>query len=156
MGIVKELAELTHRTDHISLDPSQVPADTRLISEFSPPVSTHLSRIYNSLKESGNRDFHRDVQRASQGTIPTGQGQTDPLASLEAFSAYMAGKDSSAIRPAKNKDLSSPIADYFIASSHNTYLSGNQLYSESSASAYTNVCPYPLNFSQSIPVNPFL
>ncbi|KAI9045630.1 putative phosphoinositide-specific phospholipase C [Aspergillus affinis] len=139
MGIVKEIVELTHHTDHLSLDPSLVPADSRLASEFSPPVSTHLGRIYKTLKEPAKFDFLRDVQHESQDVDATRQGPADPLASLDTFAAYMSSTASSAARPAKRQELSSPIADYFISSSHNTYLTGNQLYSDAAASAYANV-----------------
>ncbi|KAH8426706.1 putative phosphoinositide-specific phospholipase C [Aspergillus melleus] len=138
MGIVKELVELTHHTDHISLEASPGPADSRLNSEFSPPVSTHLGRIYKTLKESPESDFLRDVQHESQDVIATRQGPANPLTSLDTFAAYMSSPASSAVRPATRQELSSPIADYFISSSHNTYLTGNQLYSDAAASAYAN------------------
>lgn len=147
MEFVKELAELTHHTDHISLDPSSRPADSSIVPEFSPSVSAHLDRIYKALKESTETDFLRDVQLESRDAKAAGPASADPLTSLEAFLAYMSSTASSALRPAKRQGLLSPIADYFISSSHNTYLTGNQLYSDAAASAYTDVCIHPFKVS---------
>ncbi|ROW12819.1 hypothetical protein VMCG_00432 [Cytospora schulzeri] len=57
------------------------------------------------------------------------------------FLQYMTSDASNAVGPFKDtdKDLSYPLSSYFISSSHNTYLSGNQLYGDSSTDAYKNV-----------------
>ncbi|TFA99495.1 1-phosphatidylinositol 4,5-bisphosphate phosphodiesterase 1 [Trichoderma ghanense] len=58
---------------------------------------------------------------------------------LDGFLAYMTSSHSSAVLPVRNEDFSWPLASYFISSSHNTYLTGNQLSSDSTTGAYTNV-----------------
>lgn len=57
------------------------------------------------------------------------------------FLQYMTSDASNVLGPFKDadRDLSYPLSSYFISSSHNTYLSGNQLYGESSTDAYKNV-----------------
>ena len=60
---------------------------------------------------------------------------------LENFVTYMGGDNSSALMPFEPADdeLDFPMTSYFISSSHNTYLTGNQLYGQSSIDGYKNV-----------------
>ncbi|KAL5332986.1 PLC-like phosphodiesterase [Aspergillus crustosus] len=122
--------ELTERTGQIAIDPSSQSPASKPIAAFTPSFQTRLDQIYKSLS-AAKPNFFKDVQRDAHGS------ETDPLSSLAAFHTYMAGPAASALRPANPPDASAPITDYFISSSHNTYLTGNQLYSDAAANAYT-------------------
>jgi len=93
------------------------------IQDFSPTVLRYLESI-----SSGHR----------QKLAPL---QLEELAQHDnKFLRYMASPDAAAVESApQDIDLSYPLSNYFINSSHNTYLTGNQLYSESSTGAYRNV-----------------
>ena len=63
----------------------------------------------------------------------------DGKVSLEKFLEYLFSKQASIISESKMQDMTRPMNEYFINSSHNTYLTGDQIRSESSVQRYINV-----------------
>ncbi|KAI4101529.1 MAG: hypothetical protein LQ339_005026 [Xanthoria mediterranea] len=127
-----------------------------LSSSFSPAVLTHLKSIANNehplppsqLQElqsfvSKRRAQHDPPQASSHDPpkLPSRHHEANSNGSvdLKHLAEYLASPEGDAMMPLADTDLSYPISNYFINSSHNTYLTGNQLYSESSTEAYTNV-----------------
>lgn len=108
------------------------------VDKFHQTVDSHVQKIYQAIcaSEKSKNEFLNTV-RSESG--PNGQPIADILASLDTFRAYMKDAHSGAQAPLKELGVSAPISDYFVSSSHNTYLTGNQLYSDAAASAYTSV-----------------
>ena len=68
-----------------------------------------------------------------------GGGAPEQELRLPAFVAWLLSADNDALDPSHTRvcqDMSRPLSEYFIASSHNSYLTGHQLRSESSADMY--------------------
>lgn len=108
---------------------------------------SHLKTIFSSrLPDNADKTWHVDQIRAfgteSQRESDLAEalaGSGDKGVDIEGFLGYMRSAASALTGPPQEEDLSWPLAAYFISSSHNTYLTGNQLSSDSSADAYKNV-----------------
>ncbi|KAL8696730.1 MAG: hypothetical protein Q9224_002648 [Gallowayella concinna] len=127
-----------------------------LSQTFSPAVFTYLKLIASHkhpLPASQLQELQTFISTANHDTLSQSPSHeppqspphkpethtTDPRFSLKDLLEYMTSPEGDAMMPIVETDLSYPISNYFINSSHNTYLTGNQLYSESSTDAYTNV-----------------
>jgi len=132
------------------LPPAATPADVGGAVEppDAPPASTagHVRVV----KAEAFWRFLQRTQHESDCTLADAQRimrHFDPLhdghaISLPAFTAYLTSPGNSAFAPecgAVLHDMDQPLAHYYIDSSHNTYLEGDQFTSASSVSMYLTV-----------------
>ncbi|ORY67296.1 PLC-like phosphodiesterase [Pseudomassariella vexata] len=128
---------------HLHGDDGDGPGDTRKDIYLSAAIQKHLRKQYDYLRR-GELLLSREK---FQDFLIHNQGETAPKLNQERYKfeqfleVWWLKYGLEAEQPAsiENKDLSKPISNYFISSSHNTYLSGNQLSGRSSADAYTKV-----------------
>lgn len=102
----------------------------------------HIERIFAALR--GRVGDYITRERLEEFLVETQGGLVHPLDkdiyTLGDFVYIWLHDYSAALRPPRQKDLSKPITNYFISSSHNTYIGlGNQLNGEVSAEAYRAV-----------------
>ena len=119
--------------------------DQKVIHSFSTTVMSFLKSFTTADKalDPDQLTEFNNLQIADEGyNVDSKATESSPKKAspnLQAFLKYMSSQDSNAQAPLANVDLEYPLSSYFISSSHNTYLTGNQLYSDSSTAAYTNV-----------------
>lgn len=117
----------------------------RRVGAVQPVLLAHLKAIYRDIAGSDQAWGPNEIKRFIQSVQQHGANDNLPaLASRESldfngFLDYMTSSHAAVTKERKNEDLSHPLASYFISSSHNTYLSGNQLSSDSTTETYTNV-----------------
>lgn len=58
------------------------------------------------------------------------------LVTLDGFNAFLLSSDNAPIRDDSQQDMSRPLCEYYISSSHNTYLVGNQIRGQSTVEGY--------------------
>ncbi|KAF4457459.1 hypothetical protein F53441_509 [Fusarium austroafricanum] len=117
---------------------------TRSLSSVDPIVSGQLVKLFQSLADRQDKmwskerltSFIKDVQQDDSSRSVEELLAEDHL-DLDGFMAWMTSSHAAATTPPRPQDLTYPLSSYFISSSHNTYLTGNQLSSDSSTKPYT-------------------
>ncbi|KAI1206737.1 PLC-like phosphodiesterase [Annulohypoxylon truncatum] len=113
---------------------------------LSAAIQRHLRKLYDSLRRGestlSRKAFANFLEGVQGENLPFSDVLTEEKYNFEKFlEVWWLQFSLEAEKPAcpETKDLSKPISNYFISSSHNTYLSGNQLAGRSTADAYRRV-----------------
>ncbi|KAF2270492.1 PLC-like phosphodiesterase [Lojkania enalia] len=116
-------------------------AEARKLEYLNTTLTKYLKSIYDDVHTRyalGTKEG-RSKWLLEEQQSPEADGELLQDGTFSHFSNYFMSESSSVLKTVLPVDESYPISNYFISSSHNTYLTGNQLSSESSVDAYKNV-----------------
>ncbi|KAI0173485.1 PLC-like phosphodiesterase [Hypoxylon sp. FL1284] len=124
----------------------QPAAEDRAIKEVKSSTLRYLEQIYDEHASPLDKQWHKDSivdflhhVQADKVTETSGDIAGRDALDFAGFLRYMTSPAANALAPPVPQDMSWPLASYYISSSHNTYLTGNQLNSDSDTDAYRNV-----------------
>ncbi|KAI1458170.1 PLC-like phosphodiesterase [Annulohypoxylon moriforme] len=122
-------------------------AEDRSIKEVKSSTLKYLEQIYATHASAKDKQWDKETiveflhhRQADKVTDPSSaEMAANDILDLAGFLRYMTSPATNALAPSLEQDLTFPLASYYISSSHNTYLTGNQLSSDSDADAYRSV-----------------
>lgn len=117
----------------------------RTVESLNSTLSTYLKTLYEEVEKKYKLESKEGLTQwlADEQQAPAVDAEILKDGSFSHFANYFLSGAGNLMKPAEAVDESWPISNYFISSSHNTYLTGNQLASAASVDAYKNVCIYP-------------
>jgi hypothetical protein len=124
-----------------------------LSTQFRPFIqAVPMAELPDTMKQAGGgvskstdpASFHvESFEKAVMTSLVTIQPKVEKdFPSLKEFLQYMGSDSSNACGKAPDQDLDHTLGEYFISSSHNTYLTGHQLYGKANVDGYKNVSSF--------------